>query len=277
MVRFAEEPPLSDLITEKQNGIFTLTMNRPERRNAFSPQMMVQLGEAWHEFRDDDEMRVAILTGTGDESFCAGGDLELLIPLITGARAPQDEWDRKLAADLRLILTAILRPFELYKPVIAAVNGHAIAGGCEILQATDLRVASKTATFGLAEAQRGLVPGGGSMVRLPRQVPYCKAMEILLLGDRIPAEEAHRIGLVNEVVEPEEVLPRAHALAERLVRNGPLAVRKIKEVVLRTNGIPLDDAFEIENACSGAVMASKDAREGPRAFREKREPIFTGE
>ncbi len=115
------------------------------------------------------------------------------------------------------------------------------------------------------------------MVRLPRQIPYCKAMEILLLGDRIPAEEAHRIGLINEVVEPEEVLPRAHALAERLVRNGPLAVRKIKEVVLRTNGFPLHDAFEIENACSGVVMASKDAREGPRAFREKREPVFTGE
>jgi enoyl-CoA hydratase len=271
-----KERALPDLITEKRNGIFTLTLNRPERRNAFSPQMMVQLGEAWHEFRDDDGLRVAILTGAGSESFCAGGDLELLIPLITGARAPEDEWDRKLAADLRLILTAILRPFELYKPVIAAVNGHAVAGGCEILQATDLRVASKHASFGLAEAQRGLVPGGGSMVRLPRQVPYCKAMEILLLGDRISAEEAHRIGLVNEVVEPEDVLPRAHALAERLVRNGPLALRKIKEVVLRTNGMPLHDAFEIENECSAVVMTSKDAREGPRAFREKREPAFTG-
>jgi len=266
-----------DLIYAKRDGIVTLTLNRPERHNAFSPQMMVQLAAAWHEFRDDPEARVAILTGAGSEAFCSGGDLELLIPLITGARQPQDEWDRKLTADLRQILTAILRPFELYKPVIAAVNGHAVAGGCEILQATDLRVASKRATFGLAEAQRGLVPGGGSMVRLPRQVPYCKAMEILLLGDRISAEEAHRIGLVNEVVEPEDVLPRARALAERLVRNGPLALRKIKEVVLRTNGIPLAAAFEIENECSAAVMASKDAREGPRAFREKREPVFKGE
>jgi len=196
---------------------------------------------------------------------------------MTGARQPEDEWDRKLAADLTQILTAILRPFELYKPIIAAVNGHAVAGGCEILQATDLRVAASTATFGLAEAQRGLVPGGGSMVRLPRQVPYCKAMEILLLGDRIPAEEAHRIGLVNEVVAPGQVMPRAEELAQRLVRNGPLAVRKIKEVVLRTNGVPLHDAFAIENECSAQVMASRDAREGPRAFREKREPNFTGE
>jgi len=268
---------VSDLLYTKRDGIAILTLNRPERRNAFSPQMMVQLADAWRDFRDDGEARVAILTGAGSESFCAGGDLELLIPIITGARQPEDEWDRKLVADLTVILTAILRPFELYKPVIAAVNGHAVAGGCEILQATDLRVASKNATFGLAEAQRGLVPGGGSMVRLPRQIPYCKAMEILLLGDRISAEEALRIGLVNEVVEPEEVLPRAEALAQRLVRNGPLAVRKIKEVVLRTNGVPLSEAFAIENECSAQVMSSKDAREGPRAFREKREPVFTGE
>jgi enoyl-CoA hydratase len=264
------------LIYEKRDGIATLTMNRPERKNAFSPEMMVQLAEAWKDFRDDDAMRVAILTGSGSEAFCAGGDLELLIPLITGARAPQDEWDKRLAADLRQILTAILRPFELYKPIVAAVNGHAIAGGSEILQATDIRIASRDASFGLAEAQRGLVPGGGSMVRLPRQIPYCKAMEILLLGERISAEEAHRIGLINEVVEPERVLPRAHEIADRLSKNGPLALRKIKEVVLRTNGLPILDAFEIENECSAEVMASKDAREGPRAFREKRDPVFTG-
>jgi enoyl-CoA hydratase len=268
---------VSDLIYEKRGGVAYLTLNRPQRMNAFSPQMMVQLAEAWHDFRDDDDARVAILTGSGSEAFCAGGDLELLIPLITGARKPEDEWDRKLFADLRLILTAILRPFELYKPIVCAVNGHAIAGGCEILQATDLRIASRTATFGLAEAQRGLVPGGGSMVRLPRQVPYCKAMEILLLGDRISAEEAHRIGLVNEVVEPEDVLPRAEEIARRLAKNGPLALRKIKEVVLRTNGLPLAEAFEIENECSAVVMTSKDAREGPRAFREKRDPVYTGE
>jgi enoyl-CoA hydratase len=265
-----------DLIYEKHAGIATLTLNRPERKNAFSPQMMVQLAEAWQDFRDDDAARVAILTGSGGEAFCAGGDLELLIPLITGARTPEDEWDRRLAADLRQILTAILRPFELYKPIVAAVNGHAIAGGSEILQATDIRVASRAATFGLAEAQRGLVPGGGSMVRLPRQIPYCKAMEILLLGERISAEEAHRIGFVNEVVEPEQVMPRAREIALRLAKNGPLALRKIKEVVLRTNGMPILEAFEIENECSAVVMASRDAREGPRAFREKREPVFRG-
>ena len=268
---------MPDLIYEKRDGIAYLTMNRPERRNAISPQMMVQLGEAWLDFRDDDDARVAILTGTGDQAFCVGGDLELLMPLFTGARKPEDEWDRRLLSNRGLTAVALLRPFELYKPIVAAVNGYALAGGCEILQATDLRIASETASFGLSEAKRGLVPGGGSMVRLARQIPHCKAMEILLLGDRMSAWEAHRVGLINEVVAPEELLPRAEEIARRLAKNGPLALRKIKEAVLRTSGLPLEEAFAIENECSAAVMRSRDAREGPRAFMEKREPVFTGE
>ena len=268
---------MPDLLFEKRGGIAYLTFNRPERKNAISPQMMLQLADAWLEFRDDPALRVAILTGAGDEAFCVGGDLGLLMPLFTGARAPEDDWDRALLANLDKVPVALLKPFELYKPIIAAVNGYALAGGCEILQATDLRVASRTASFGLSEAQRGLVPGGGSLARLARQVPHCKAMEILLLGERMPAEEAHRIGLVNEVVEPGEVMARAEALAQRLARNGPLALRKIKEAVLRSSGEPLARAYEIENECSAVVMTSKDAREGPRAFMEKREPVFTGE
>ncbi len=268
---------MPDLLFEKRAGIAYLTFNRPERKNAISPQMMVQLAGAWLEYRDDPDLRVAILTGAGSESFCVGGDLQRLMPLFTGARQPEDEWDRRLMAGLDQVPIALLKPFELYKPIIAAVNGYALAGGCEILQATDIRIASRTASFGLSEAQRGLVPGGGSMVRLARQVPHCKAMEILLLGDRMPAAEAHRIGLVNEVVEPEAVMPRAEEIAARLARNGPLSLRKIKEAVLRTSGVPLTRAYEIENECSAAVMASKDAREGPRAFMEKREPVFTGE
>jgi len=268
---------MPDLLFEKHAGIARLTFNRPERKNAISPQLMLQLADAWLEFRDDPELRVAILTGTGDEAFCVGGDLQLLMPLFTGARAPEDDWDRRLLASLDQVPVALLKPFELYKPIIAAVNGYALAGGCELLQATDLRIAASHASFGLSEAQRGLVPGGGSMVRLARQVPHCKAMEILLLGERMPAEEAHRIGLINEVVAPERLLPRAEELADRLARNGPLALRKIKEAVLRTSGLPLERAYEIENECSAVVMASKDAREGPRAFMEKREPVYTGE
>ena len=268
---------MPDLIYEKRDGIAYLTFNRPERRNALSPQLMVQLAEAWRDFRDDAAVRVAILTGSGDQAFCVGGDLARLMPLFTGARQPEDEWDQRLLSDLSQMQVALLRPFELYKPIIAAVNGYALAGGCEILQATDIRIASSNARFGLSEVKRGLVPGGGSMVRLARQIPYCKAMEMLLLGDPMSAEEAWRIGLVNEVVAPEHLMPRAEELAAKLARNGPLALRKIKEAVWRTSGLPLEQAHEIENECSAVVMQSRDAREGPRAFIEKREPVFTGE
>lgn len=269
---------MSDLIYQKRDdGVAVLTLNRPTRHNAISPQMMVQLADAWLDFRDDPAMRVAILTGAGRDAFCVGGDLELLMPLFTGARQPADEWDRRLLAGLERVPIALLKPFALYKPIVAAVNGMALAGGCEILQATDIRIASRSARFGLSEAKRGLVPGGGSMVRLARQIPHCKAMEILLLGDPIPAEEAWRIGLVNELVEPDAVLPRAEQIARRLARNGPLALRKIKEAVLRSSGLPLEQAYEVENECSAAVMRSHDAREGPLAFMQKREPVFRGE
>lgn len=269
---------MPDLLYEKRDGIAVLTFNRPERRNALSPQLMVMLADAWKDFRDDDSLRVAILTGVGDQAFCAGGDLQLLMPLFTGARRAEDEWDRKLMENVgETMATALLRPFELYKPIVAAVNGFALAGGSEILQSTDIRISSSKASFGLSESQRGLVPGGGSMVRLPRQIPYCKAMEILLLGDRITAKEAHRIGFVNEVVAPEELMPRAVAVAERLAKNAPLALRAIKETVIRSSGLPLEEAYAIEQECAAKVMTSNDAREGPRAFMEKREPVFTGE
>ncbi|MFP8871254.1 MAG: enoyl-CoA hydratase-related protein, partial [Myxococcota bacterium] len=157
---------MPDLLYEKRDGIAILTLNRPEQRNAFSPQTMVLLARAWKDFREDDAMRVAILTGAGDTAFCAGGDLKLLLPMFTGARQPETKWDHELMSNLGDVMaTALLRPFELYKPIIAAVNGYAMAGGSEILQSTDIRIASRTASFGLSEVKRGLVPGGGSMVR----------------------------------------------------------------------------------------------------------------
>lgn len=261
----------------KRGGIAYLVMNRPERRNALSPQMIVEMAAAWEDFRDDREARVAILTGAGDRAFCAGADLGLLIPLLSGSRKPEDEHDEALLADRSLMQKALLRDFELYKPVIAAVNGFALAGGTEILQATDLRIAAEHAEFGLSEVMRGIIPAGGSLVRLARQIPYCKAMQILLTGDRMSAEEAYRIGLINEVVPAAEVLDRAEALAARIAENGPLAVAACKEAVIRTSGLPLNDAFRIENELAGRVMRSKDAAEGPRAFMEKRKPEFRGE
>ena len=270
-------PEAPHLLVEKRDSVLILTMNRPSQRNALSPQMLVRLAEAWREFRDAKDQHVAILTGAGDEDFCAGGDLKLTMPLVTGARTPQDDWDRRLLGDLSAFTDAILRGFELYKPVIAAVNGNALGGGTEMTNACDLRIASEHAVFGTPEARVGLLPGGGSISRLPRQIPYAKAMEMLLVGRSFSAREALEMGLLNEIVPHATLLDKALELAAKIAANGPLAVRKIKEGVVRSSGLPLDRALEIENEVSAVVMSSKDAREGPRAFAEKRTPRFTGE
>ncbi|MGH0029208.1 MAG: enoyl-CoA hydratase/isomerase family protein [Myxococcota bacterium] len=265
------------LRVEKRDGVLVLTMNRPEARNALSPEMLVRMARAWRDYRDDADTHVAILTGAGDEDFCAGGDLKLTMPLVTGARKPETDWDRRLLDDPTAFTDAILRGFELYKPVIAAVNGNALGGGTEMTNACDLRVASENAVFGTPEAKVGLLPGGGSISRLPRQVPWAKAMEMLLVGGTFSAREALAMGLLNYVVPREALMETAFGLAEKLAANGPLAVRKIKEGVVRSSGLPLDQALAIENEVSAAVMTSKDAREGPRAFAEKRKPRFVGE
>ncbi len=270
-------PSETHLLVEKRDGVMTLVMNRPEARNALSPQMLVQLCAAWHEFRDTNDLRVAILTGAGETDFCAGGDLKLTMPLMTGARTPEDEWDHKILEQPGVFTDAILRGFELYKPVIAAVNGNALGGGTEMTNACDLRVASEHAVFGTPEARVGLLPGGGSISRLPRQIPWAKAMEMLLIGDHFSAQDALGMGLLNYVVPHDQLLAKAHELADKLASNGPVAVRKIKEGVIRGSGLSLPEALKIEDEVSVAVMTSKDAREGPKAFKEKRAPRFTGE
>ncbi len=269
--------PDPHLLVEKRDGVLILVMNRPAKRNALSPEMLVRMAAAFREFRDSPELRVAILTGAGDEDFCAGGDLELTMPLMTGARKPESEWDRRLLGDLSQFSDAILRGFELYKPVIAAVNGRALGGGTEMTNACDLRVAAEHAVFGTPEARVGLLPGGGSLTRLPRQIPWAKAMEMLLVGEPFSAQDALAMGLLNYVVPRGQVMQKALELAGKLAANGPLALRKIKEGVLRASGRPLEEALRIENEVSAAVMTSRDAREGPRAFRERRPPRFTGE
>jgi len=273
-----ESREASHLLVEKRSdGVMILTMNRPGARNALSPQMLLKLCDAWHDFADSKQMRVAILTGAGDEDFCAGGDLKLTMPLMTGARQPEDEWDHELLANPGRFTDGILRGYDIYKPIIAAVNGNALGGGTEMMNACDLRVASENAVFGTPEAKVGLLPGGGSITRLPRQIPYAKMMEMLLVGRSFSAEEALEMGLLNYVVPREELMDKALELAELLAQNGPLAVSKIKEGVIRSSGLPLAESYEIENEVSAAVMVSKDAREGPRAFKEKRKPKFTGE
>lgn len=264
------------LFLDVSGGIARITLNRPDKRNALSPEMVCRLADAWDAVEADPEVRVAVLTGAGETAFCSGADLGRLIPLFTGARPPDDEWDERLRAEPRLLDRALLRTTGFTVPVVAAARGYAVAGGMELLLASDLRVVADDSELGLTEVSRGILPAGGGLSRLGRQVPWARAAEIVLVGDRIPASEALAMGLVNRVVPAAEVLPTAEALAERMARNGPLAMRKAKEVMVTSNGLPLDEAFRIESRAAGVVMASEDAREGPRAFMEKREPRFTG-
>ena len=264
------------LLYEKREGIAYLTFNRPAVRNAMSPEVMCRLADAWQDYAAHDSLRVAIITGAGNRAFSAGADLGTFIPLLTGARKPEDEWDRRVLQDSQMSDAAILRGFPLYKPIIAAINGFCLGAGTELIQATDLRIAAEHATFGLTEVMRGFMPAGGSTVRLPRQIPFCKAMEILLVGEPMSAQEAYRIGLVNEVVPADQVMPKAEALARKIAANGPVAVRKIKETVLRALSISLAEGFAIENANARMVLATEDAKEGPRAFMEKRQPRYVG-
>lgn len=264
------------LLYEKREGIAYITFNRPEVHNALDPETIVRLGEAWLDFESDDNARVAIITGAGDKAFTSGADLGRLIPLYSRARQPEDEWDRRVLEDREVQRVALMRGRPIFKPIIAAVNGFCFAGGTELLQVTDIRIAAQHATFGLFEVKRAILPAGGSLVRLARQIPYCKAMEILLVGDAISAEEAHRIGLVNYVVPAAELMATAESFARKIAQNGPLAVRKIKEAVIRTSGLPLEEGYKIENECAREVMRSEDAKEGPRAFIEKRPPRYTG-
>ncbi len=264
------------VVYEKKGGIAYLILNRPEVHNALDAEVVVRLAEAWQDFADDDSLRVAIITGAGDRAFSSGADLRKLIPLMVGATQPEDEWEEKLMANRRLINIALLRGFDLFKPIIAAVNGFCLAGGTELIEATDIRIAAQHATFGLTEVKRAIIPGGGSMVRLPRQVPFCKAMEILLVGDSISAEEACRIGLVNQVVSPGKLMETAEEFAGKIAENGPLAVRKIKETVLKALGQSVEEGYALEDEAVRFIMRTGDAREGPRAFAEKRKPRYVG-
>ncbi len=263
------------VVYEKKDHIAYVRLNRPEAKNALDPETIVALANAWVDFRDDNDMRVAIVTGTGD-AFCSGADLGKLIPLITGARQPETEADKALQADPTLSQKALLRDFELWKPVISAVNGYALAGGCELVQATDIRVASEKATFALTEAKWAIFPMGGSSVRLPRQIPYSRAMEYLLTGDRWNAKAALDMGFVSYVVPEDQLMAKAEEIAKKIAANGPLAVKAIKQAVVENQGLPVKEALAHELELAMPVFMSKDAREGPRAFKEKRPPKFEG-
>lgn len=267
---------MSQILFDKRAGIAHVTLNRPDKWNALTPEMVVRLAAIWEDVASDEAVRAVLLTGAGNKAFSSGGDLGSLIPIMMRTKEPNDEWEEQLAARRTLLGDALLRNDSFSKPVVAAVNGAALAGGAEFLLSTDIRVASTEATFALTEVRRGLIAGGGSLVRLARQVPWAHAMEIALVAEPIDAAHALRIGLVNRVVAPDEVLPAAYELAQKIALGAPVALSKSKEAIVRSNGRPLSEAFAIESQCSIDNSRTVDAREGPRAFIEKRDPVFIG-
>lgn len=267
---------MSQILVEQRDGVAIVTLNRPEKRNALSPEMVVRLAQFWSDIADDHGVRAVVVTGAGDQAFSAGGDLGTLIPLMMRTRAPQGEWEERFAADRKQLAAALLRNASFFKPVIAAINGHALAGGAEFVLGTDLRVMSSTATIGVTEVRRGLIASGGSLVRMARQVPWAHAMELLLLGEAVSAQQALAMGLVNRVVAPDQVMATALDLARRVSLGAPVALEKTKEAMVRSSGRPLEEAFAIETQCTKDNALMDDAKEGPRAFMEKRPPVFRG-
>jgi enoyl-CoA hydratase len=259
------------LLVEKSGHVLTLTFNNPAAKNSFTPNMLTRLADAWVQADEDDEVRVVILTGS-KEVFCAGADLKAM----GRDPAPDDEHGKRFKEDAGMAWRALLRHYRLTKPLIAAVEGPAIAGGTEILQATDIRIAGESATFGVAEVRRGLFPLGGSTVRLRRQIAYTHAAELLLTGKTISAQEAKEIGLIGHVVPDGQALDKANEIAAAICANGPLAVKAVKRSLQETEGLPEEEALKIELEIGMRVFMTEDAKEGPRAFAEKRTPNFTG-
>jgi enoyl-CoA hydratase len=258
------------LLVEKKGNVLVVTMNRPEAKNALSPAMIVGLADAWVQLNEDDDLRCAVLTGSGG-SFCTGMDLKARANDDAGPNPYQERW----AADPDLHWKALLRHYRLRKPLVAAVEGYAVAGGTEILQATHIRVAGESATFGVFEARRGLFPVGGSTVRLQKQIGYTNAMEMLLTARGYTAAEAKEIGLIGHVVPDGQALAKAMELAEMVAANGPLAVEAILRSVQETAGMSEEEGLKREFEIGWPIFATNDSKEGPRAFAEKRSPHWT--
>jgi len=248
------------------HGIATITINRPERRNALDRQHYDLLSDAWRTVRDDDAIRVAIITGAGDRAFCAGADIKSFLadapPLAQIARTQQSQ--------------LLNRGLEVWKPIVAAVNGYCLGGGMTLLLATDIRVCTQDAQFGLSEVRRGAFPANGGTQRICQQLPHAIAMEILLLGDNFDAQTAGRWGLVNRVVPREQLLDTAQQYALRLAANAPLAVQAAKELAIRSRDADLATGLRLEQLFLRLLQESEDIQEGSRAFTEKRPPAFRG-
>jgi E-phenylitaconyl-CoA hydratase len=255
---------------EQRGRVLLITLDRPEKMNALNGSMMAALAESWQRLRDDDELLAAIVTGAGDRAFCSGRDLFAGAPgSIEHHRAQQQAGQNEPRNERRWL------PVDLWKPVIAAVNGYALAGGFALALACDFRLAASGARLGSMAVKRNLL-GAGQIVRLTRYVPFAKALELIMLGDHVPAEEALTFGLVNAVVPQAQLLDTAFAWADKLAKNGPLAVRASKEVAYRSLDMPFSEAARLEARMYDAMLDTEDVVEGHAAFRERREPVWQG-
>jgi enoyl-CoA hydratase/carnithine racemase len=252
-----------------------VTLDRPERANSLDPAMLRDLAAAWRRIADDDGIRCAVLTGAGDRVFCAGMDMTTTVPAAQRL-ARGERLDAETFEGLRSVDTALLAGFDLRKPLVVAVNGHARAGGLDLLLASEIRLAVPDATFALEEVALGLYPTGNATVLLPRQVGWTHAFELLLTARPISAERAAEIGLVNRLVPREQLLGSALELAEAIAANAPLAVRETRRGVRELLGLPLDAAYRRQEEIGRALRRTDDAREAQRAFVERRRPVWTG-
>jgi len=258
-------------IYEKKDHMAILTLNRPEAMNAMNAAMRREMGQAFVDFREDNDSWVLIITGAGDRAFCAGMDLrEMAAGLASRGQGEPQQPQQPREPEISLMAGNT----GIWKPIIAAINGVAVGGGLETALACDIRIAADSARMGLSEPKRGIIPGGGGLARLPRLIPLGAAMEIMLTGDLITAQEAYRIGLVNQVVPAAELLTAAKKMAERMMESAPLALRAIKETVMKTRHMSLEEALPARFGPN--VMASEDAREGTAAFGQKRKPAWKG-
>jgi E-phenylitaconyl-CoA hydratase len=252
---------------DQDGKVVTITIDRPQAMNAMDRETSRELAEAFQDFDRDEQRLVAILTGAGDRAFSAGADLKKMYGRAEDGNI-REIWDHERQWRLGQRL-------QVWKPVIAAINGYCLAGGLELAMGCDIRIASDTASFGCPEVRWGILHGYGAL-RLPKTVPLSAAMELLLTGERISAQDAYRLGIVSRVVAPAELMPTARQLAEKICANGPLAVRITKELAWRGLETSTEEALRLYAALGALVRASEDAREGPRAFAEKRQPRFKG-
>lgn len=258
--------------TEIEGNVLVVTLDREEARNALNAEMREALIEVWRDYGRNGDMRVAVLTGAGNKSFCAGADLKEVGEYYRS----MTPIERREHGELNPGLGALTRNFDPRKPVIAAINGPCLAGGLELALACDIRIAAEHAVFGLPEVHRGILPGAGGTQRLPRCVPVGVAKEMILSGAPIDADAALRWGLVSHVVEADKLMEEALRIAGLIAANGPLAVRAARDAVNQGLALPLDQALRLEQFQAEPLRLSEDAKEGVQAFVEKRAPKFTG-